>query len=73
MPLEAWSETKATVHRFAQVVGKVRLAAAPRRNYWWNVAFHLTGRGMITRPMGLVEGNPIFTIDFDFVAHQLLL
>ena len=73
MPLEAWSETKATVHRFAQVVGKVRLAAAPRRNHWWNVAFHLTGRGMTTRPMGLVEGNPIFTIDFDFVAHQLLV
>ena len=23
--------------------------------------------------MGLVDGNPIFTIDFDFVAHQLLV
>ncbi len=70
LPLEAWADTKDTVHRFAQVVGKVRLAASVRRNHWWNVPFHLTGRGITTRPMG---GNPIFTIDFDFVAHQLLV
>jgi hypothetical protein len=73
MPFDAWAETKATLHRFAQVVGKIRLAAAPRRNHWWNVPFHLTGRGLTTRPMGLVDGNQIFTIDFDFVAHQLLV
>jgi hypothetical protein len=70
LPLEAWADTKATVHRFAQVVGKVRLAASVRRNHWWNVPFHLTGRGITTRPMG---NDPIFTIDFDFVAHQLLV
>jgi hypothetical protein len=23
--------------------------------------------------MGLVDGNPIFTIDFDFVDHRLLV
>jgi len=34
------------------------------------VPFHLTGRGVTTRPMGL---DPIFTIDFDFVAHQLVI
>lgn len=73
IPLAAWADTKSTVHRFAQVIGKVRLAAAPRRNHWWSVPFHLSGRGMTTRPMGLVDGNPIFTIDFDFVAHQLLV
>jgi hypothetical protein len=69
LPLEAWADTKETLHRFAQVVGKVRLAASVRRNHWWNVPFHLTGRGLTTRPMG----DPIFTIDFDFVAHQLLV
>jgi hypothetical protein len=70
LPLAAWADTKETVHRFAQVVGKVRLAASVRRNHWWNVPFHLTGRGITTRPMG---HGPIFTIDFDFVAHQLLV
>jgi hypothetical protein len=71
MPLAAWQDTKQTLHRFCQVVGKLRLAASVRRNHWWNVPFHLTGRGITTRPMGQTHGNPIFTIDFDFVDHQL--
>jgi hypothetical protein len=70
LPLESWADTKETLHRFAQVVGKVRLAASVRRNHWWNVPFHLTGRGLTTRPMG---GDLIFTIDFDLMAHQLLV
>jgi uncharacterized protein DUF5996 len=69
MPLEAWRDSKATLHRFAQIVGKIRLAASIRRNHWWNVPFHLTGRGITTRPMGT---DTIFTIDFDFVDHRLL-
>jgi len=71
MPLAGWQDTKATLHRFAQVVGKVRLAASVRRNHWWNVPYHLTGRGITTRPMGRADGSPIFTIDFDFIDHQL--
>lgn len=71
IPLDDWRPTKETLHRFCQVVGKIRLAASPRRNHWWNVPFHLTGRGITTRPMGQVDGNPVFTIDFDFVDHQL--
>ncbi|HEX2774012.1 MAG TPA: DUF5996 family protein, partial [Micromonosporaceae bacterium] len=73
MPLAQWQDTKTTLHRFAQVVGKIRLAASVRRNHWWNVPFHLTGRGITSRPMGQLDGNPIFTIDFDFVDHQLLV
>jgi hypothetical protein len=73
MPLDSWRDTKETLHRFAQVVGKIRLASGTRRNHWWHAPFHLTGRGLTTRPMGLSDGNPIFTIDFDFVAHRLVL
>jgi hypothetical protein len=73
MPLAGWHDTKETLHRFAQVVGKIRLASGPRRNHWWHAPFHLTGRGLTTRPMGLADGNPIFTIDFDLVAHRLVL
>jgi hypothetical protein len=67
MPLASWRDTKETLHRYCQVVGKLRLAASVRRNHWWNVPFHLTGRGTTTRPMGQVDGNPILCIDFDFV------
>jgi hypothetical protein len=71
MPLASWQDTKQTLHRFCQIIGKLRLAASARRNHWWNVPFHLTGRGITTRPMGQADGNRIFTIDFDFVDHQL--
>lgn len=73
VPLAEWQDTKSTLHRFAQVIGKIRLAAGVRRNHWWNVPFHLTGRGLTTRPMGQTDGNPIFTIDFDFVGHRLVV
>jgi len=73
LPLESWRDTKETLHRFAQIVGKVRLAGSPRRNHWWNVPFHLTGQGITTRPMGPTRDGDAFSIDFDLVAHRLVV
>ncbi|MFB4288487.1 DUF5996 family protein [Nonomuraea sp. ATR24] len=73
MPLEEWADTKETIHRFAQIVGKVRLVSATRRNHWWSIPFHLTGRGLTTRPMGGMGELPLFCIDFDFVRHRLVV
>ncbi|REE98784.1 DUF5996 family protein [Thermomonospora umbrina] len=73
IPLAEWADTKETFHRFAQIVGKVRLAASVRRNHWWNVPFHLTGRGLTTRPMGTPGRTPVFCIDFDLVGHRLIV
>ena len=70
LPYESWLPTKETLHRFLQVVGKLRLASSPRRNHWWNVPFHLTGAGVTTRPMG---STPIFDVDFDFIDHRLVV
>ncbi|WP_304453128.1 DUF5996 family protein [Nocardiopsis sp. YSL2] len=72
-PLDSWYDTKQTLHRFEQIVGKVRLEHSPRRNHWWHVPFHLTGSGLTSRPMGLSDGNPVFTVDFDFVRHRLVV
>lgn len=71
MPYEEWLDTKETFHRFAQIVGKIRLATSPRRNHWWNVPFHLTGRGLTARPMR--AGDQQFCVDFDLVRHQLVV
>ncbi|MET9109741.1 DUF5996 family protein [Streptomyces zhihengii] len=73
LPYEEWRETKDTLHRFTQAVGKLRLSASSRRNHWWNVPFHLTGRGLTTRPMGLDDRGQFFCVDFDFVDHRLLV
>lgn len=72
MPLAPWRDTQQTLHRFLQILGKIRLAASARTNHWWNVPMHLTGRGLTTRPMGLRDGNPAFTLDLDLVDHRLL-
>ncbi|MFG3690176.1 DUF5996 family protein [Micromonospora sp. NPDC047740] len=70
IPLSAWADSKETVHRFTQIVGKIRLNQAPPRNHWWHVPFHLTGRGITSRPMGR---DLVFAIDFDFVDHRLAI
>ncbi|MFJ6652116.1 DUF5996 family protein [Microbacterium sp. NPDC091313] len=68
LPYDSWRETKETLHRYAQLVGKLRLAYSVRRNHWWNVPFHLTASGITTRPMG---ASPTFAVDVDFVDHRL--
>lgn len=70
MPMDEWADSKAALHRFLQIVGNIRLASAPRRNHWWHIPFHLTGRGITTRPMG---SNSIFAIDFHFVDDRLIV
>lgn len=70
LPAASWTATRETLHRCTQILGKVRLAASPRRNHWWNVPLHLTGRGLTTRPMSL-DGVRVFTVDLDLLDHRL--
>lgn len=71
LALEAWEPTKDTLHLYAQIVGKVRLACAPPRNHWWHATLHLDIRGLTTGPMR--HGDRGFQIDFDFVDHRLVV
>ena len=71
LPYDAWKDTYATLHMWTQVVGKVALAQAPPLNHSWAIAFHLTPRGLTTRPLS--HGARSFTMEFDFIAHQLLI
>jgi hypothetical protein len=56
---------------WTQIVGKVALALAPPVNHGWAITFHLTSRGLTTQP--LPHGLRTFTIEFDFVEHQLII
>ena len=49
LPLEEWEATKDTLHLWAQIVGKTRLALMPMRNHWWNVTLYPSARGLTTR------------------------
>jgi hypothetical protein len=71
LPLEAWSETYATLHLWTQVVGKVRLAQTPWVNHSWHVTLYVTARGLSTSP--IPYGTRTFDITFDFVSHQVTI
>jgi hypothetical protein len=71
LPLEAWSDTCATLHRWFQIVGKVRLAQTPWMNHSWHVTLYVTARGLTTSPVRY--GTRTFQIDFDFINHELIV
>ena len=71
LPLDAWADTYATLHRWTQIVGKIRLARAPMLNHWWQATLYVACRGLTTAPMP--HGARRFQIDFDFIGHRLLI
>ncbi|QBI18858.1 hypothetical protein ER308_04405 [Egibacter rhizosphaerae] len=71
LPLEEWHAPKETLHRYAQIVGKVRLDLVPFQNHWWHVTLHVATRGFSTGPMP--SGDKTVEITFDFVDHRLVV
>jgi hypothetical protein len=69
LPLEEWKATKDTLHLWAQIVGKTRLALMPMRNHWWNVTLYPSARGLTTRRMSGDAHN--LEIELDLVDHRL--
>ena len=71
LPLQAWSDTCATLHMWMQIVGKIRLAQCPWVNHSWHVTLYVTARGLTTLP--IPYGTRTFQIDFDFIDHLLTI
>ena len=71
LPLEAWADTHATLHRWLQIVGKIRLKGTPWINHSWHVTLYLTARGLTTTP--IPHGVRTFELRFDFVDHRLVI
>lgn len=71
LPYDEWIETRRTLQRFTQIVGKIRLVSSPAFNHWWQVPLYLTPRGLTTSPM--LYPNGTFAIDFDCIDHRLVI
>ncbi|MEW2359826.1 DUF5996 family protein [Spirillospora sp. NPDC029432] len=67
--VEDWAATRDTLHMWAQIVGKVRLAHAPLVNHWWQVTLYVSPRGLTTS--AVPYGDGAFDMEFDFVEHLL--
>jgi hypothetical protein len=71
LPLEAWADSCATLHMWAQIVGKIRLRGSAPINHGWHSTLHVTARGLTTTP--IPHGLRTFEIDFDFIDHELVV
>jgi hypothetical protein len=71
LPYNEWKDTYATLHMWSQIVGKIAVAQAPPINHSWGVSLRLTARGLATQ--NLPHDDRTFTIEFDFIDHQLVI
>ena len=71
LPYSEWQQTKDTLHLWAQIVGKVRLASTPPESHWWNVPLYVDVRGLTTRNMH--QHGIAFAVEFDFIEHRLVV
>ena len=71
LPLDAWADTRKTLHMWTQIVGKLKVELAPFQNQLWHTALHLTTRGLTTGP--LAYGGSVFEVDLDVIDHNLAI
>jgi hypothetical protein len=71
LALDEWEDTKETLHRYCQIVGKVRMGLSPFRNHWWHVTLYVSARGISTGP--IPYGNETFEISLDLVDNGLVV
>jgi hypothetical protein len=64
-----WQDTCSTLHRWTQIVGKIRMELTPLVNHWWNVPLYVSPRGLTTTAIPY-QGRS-FQLDFDFIDHKL--
>ena len=69
LPTEAWFDTLETLHRWTQVVGKVRTTRSPWRNHAWSSALYVTPYGLTTGP--IPRDGRTFEMAFDLLEHRL--
>ncbi|MEP7213701.1 MAG: DUF5996 family protein [Acidobacteriota bacterium] len=72
LPLAGWQDTLKTFHMWSQIVGKIALAKTPLINHYWNATLRVTPRGLTTLPLADASVGS-FSIEFDLVAHQLVI
>lgn len=71
LPVEEWEPTRATLHMWTQIAGKLRLMLTPHVNHWWEVPFYVSPRGLTTS--AIPYGPGAFEMEFDFADHQLAI
>lgn len=71
IPYARWAPTGKSLHMWAQIVGKFRLAQTPWLNHSWHAVFYVNARGFTT---SLIQAQAAsYEAAFDFHRHELVL
>ncbi|MEM8899523.1 MAG: DUF5996 family protein [Bacteroidota bacterium] len=71
LPLNAWEQTKMTLHLYLQIIGKIRLALMPRKNHWWYITEYISTQGITTHGIPYEDGLHSFEINVNLIQHKL--
>lgn len=71
LPLEEWEETKETLHRYCQIVGKTRMELSAHRNHWWHVTLYVSSKGLTTGPVPYAVGT--FEATLDLLQNRMVV
>lgn len=67
---EEWKPTYETLHRWLQIIGKLRLCLTPWVNHSWNSTLYISARGLTTS--AIPAGETCLNVDIDFLDHRLI-
>lgn len=70
LPTADWQPTLATLHRWTQVIGKIRLVQSPWLNHSWNVALYVTPVGLTTGTVP--HGDDAFELTIDLRNKRMV-
>ncbi|MEO0494865.1 MAG: DUF5996 family protein [Actinomycetota bacterium] len=70
LPTVDWQPTLATLHRWTQVIGKIRLVQSPWLNHSWNVALYVTPVGLTTGTVP--HGDEAFELTMDLRNKRMV-
>ncbi|MBO3099663.1 DUF5996 family protein [Gelidibacter pelagius] len=71
LPYKENVQKKMTLHLFLQIMGKIRLKMAPRKNHWWYITEYIETRGFSTSPIPYNSGADQFDMTINIQKHQL--
>ena len=56
LPEREWGATIRSVHRWSQIIGKIRLALAEPLPHWWHIPLYVPARLALPPPRSLTGG-----------------
>lgn len=65
------NKKKQTLHLFFQILGKIRMCFAPRKNHWWYITLYVYEKGFTTGPIPTNNGFDSFSLNLNILQSKL--